>query len=159
MRRFTFAAALATGIWWTLLLPGWVSTSGAEVAGTELNRTLALVPGIVLLLALISLYGKLSRLLLLTAAAAVVGSVIWVVTSDLATAPKVIELQELATGLVGGNGDAVVGTMPWIFAGFGILNALLLLLAAFSRPTRRVAVDAKPTDSDDPRFIWDQQSN
>lgn len=159
MRRFTFAATLATGIWWTLLLPGWVSTSGTEVAGTELNRTLALVPGIVLLLALISLYGKLSRVLLLLAASTVVGSVLWVATADLASAPKVIELQELATGLVGGNGDAVVGALPWIFAGFGILNALLLTLAAFGRPKKRAAVDSKPTDSDDPRFIWDQQSN
>ena len=159
MRRFTLAAALATGIWWALLLPGWVSTSGTEVAGTELNRTLALVPGIVLLLALISLYGKLSRALLIAAGTAVIGSVFWVVTSDLESAPKVIELQELATGLAGGNGDAVVGYMPWVFASFGILTALLLTLAALSRPTKRAAVDSRPTDSDDPRFIWDEQSN
>ena len=89
----------------------------------------------------------------------VIGSVLWVATADLASAPKVIELQELATGLVGGNGDGVVSALPWIFAGLGILNAVLLTLAAFGRPAKRAAVDAKPTDSDDPRFIWDQQSN
>lgn len=158
MRRFTFLAALATGIWWTLLLPGWVSTAGTEVAGTDLNRTLTLVPGIVLLLALISLYGRFSRSLLLMAALAVLGASLWVATADLAAAPAVIELQELASGIAGGTGEASVGPMPWIFIGTGLLTFLLLALASFGTPTRRVTVDSKPTDSDDPRFIWDEQS-
>lgn len=159
MRRFTFLAAIAIGIWWTLLLPGWVSTAGSSVAGTELNRTLALIPGIVLLLALISLYGKFARTLLILAALVVFAASGWVASTDLESAPAVIEIQELATGIVGGSGQAEVGLLPAIFIGAGILAALLLTIAALSKPTKRAVVDSKPTDSDDPRFIWDEQQN
>lgn len=159
VRRFTLLAAIVTGLWWALLLPAWVETSGAQVAGTEINRTVVLIPGIALLLALISLYGKLSRSLLTGAALAVLGTSIWIITADFGTAPKVIELQEQASGVLGGTGEYSIGVMPWIFAGVGIALSVLYILAALARREKRSTVDSKPTDSEDPRFIWDEQSN
>lgn len=158
MRRATFLASALTAIWWSLLLPTWVFSAGIEVAGTELNRTLTLVPGIILLLALISLYGKLSRALLALAGVFALAAAIWVLSADFGGAPKVIELQEMASGIVGGNGDFLVGTIPTVFVGIGIATAAVLFWASLSKQTRRLAVDEKAQDSEDPRFIWDEQS-
>lgn len=158
MRRFTILAAAGSGLWWSLLLPTWVVTAGVEISGSELNRTVVLVPGIVILLLLISLYGKLSRVLVGLAALFALLATAWAFARDFASSSAVIEAQELATGIAGGTADLELNLMPILFGIAGLLVASLSVFAALGKRVAHRTVDEKATDSDDPRFIWDEQS-
>lgn len=157
MRKFTLIGVLAAAAWWSMLLPAWVLTAGQTVSGTEANRTLALIPGVVILLGLVSLYGKGRRTLLVAAALASAITSVLVLVSDLGNSPRVIELQERATGIAGGNEDFEVLWPVYAFAILGLLVAGVLIMASVKRQIIKPAVDSQPTDEADPRFIWDQQ--
>jgi len=159
MPKLASLSLIVIAAWWAFLLPVWVETAGQEVHGTEINRTLALLPGVVVLLVLIARYGKASRVLLIAASLTSLGSGAWVLLGDLGSTPRVIELQERATGLAGGNGEFTVLWPPTVFAFIGVAVAILLLFAAFQKQVPRRSVDEKPSDEEDPRFIWDQQGN
>ena len=159
MRRGVLLSALLIGLWWSLLLPSWMVAGGEQISGADLNRTLALVPGIILLLALIALYGKLSRALLLIAAALSAATAIWTFSTDLESAPAVIAALERATGIAGGAGEVGSSSLPIVFAVVGALTAASLVLSAFGSRVPSRAVDESATDASDPRFIWDQQQD
>ena len=157
MRKFTLIGLLAAAAWWSMLLPAWVLTVGQPIAGTEANRTLTLIPGVVILLVLVSLYGKGRRTLLISAALVTAITSVWALLADLGNSPRVIELQERATGIAGGNGDFEVLWPVYAFAVIGLLVAGVLIMASVKRHIVKPAVDSQPTDEADPRFIWDQQ--
>ena len=157
MRKFTLIGLLAAAAWWSMLLPAWVLTVGQPIAGTEANRTLTLIPGVVILLVLVSLYGKGRRTLLITAALVTAITSVWALLADLGNSPRVIELQERATGIAGGNEDFEVLWPVYAFAVIGLIMAGVLIMASVKRHIVKPAVDSQPTDEADPRFIWDQQ--
>lgn len=159
MRRAIFVSALLQAIWWSLLLTSWVTAGNESISGTEINRTLTLLPGISLLLGLIALYGKLSRSLLVLAGAIALAGSFWSLGSDLSASPRVIDALERATGVVGGAGEVSVGLGPIAFGMAGILVSASLFFAATRSFVKKDSVDSKPTEADDPRFIWDQQSS
>ena len=158
MRRFTFMATATLGLWWMLLLPGWVTTAGSSVSGTELNRTLAILPPVIVLLTLISLYGRLSRFLLLASGVITALTSLIALIADYSRSPKVIELQEMATGVAGGNGEISTSAAPIAFATVGLCASVLLMLAASKRPEQPHSTDQVIVDEQDPRYIWDEQS-
>lgn len=158
MRKHTLLALPVLGLWWVMLLPSWISTAGSSLSGTELNRTLAVLPPVVILLALISLYGRMPRSLLTFAALLVATASVSTLFLDFAGSVAVINLQEKATGLVGGYGEIERSVFPTMFAVTGIVGTAALLWAGTKRLESRHSTDRAAEDSDDPRNIWDEQA-
>ncbi len=156
MLKCTWIAVLAIAGSWLLLLLPWVAINETTLTGAELSDLLTLVPGLAILMLLISLYGKGTRLLQLWAALFLLACGAFALVSDFSKSPASIQAQESITGLSGENGLAQQLATPLIFGVCQLVVGLLCIFLLKAPVTLRKASQA--VDESDPRGIWESQS-
>ena len=148
---------LAYGLTWLLLVTDWVLVGEASLTGAELNQTLTLLPAISMLTALIALYRKFPRFLLI-ASGLIMGVAGYLgFTLDFEEVPASLALQESMTGIAGGSALAEVTVFPTVFSIAAIACSLLAIAVSTMRFSTRPRVD-EVSSADDVRGIWDEQS-
>lgn len=146
---------LAFGITWSTLLLPWVDIDSQTLTGAELSQVLVSLPGVAILMALIALYRKFPRVLILASGSVMLFSTFLAVSTNFSFAPASLQLQESITGLAG---ESTLGSQtfwPLIFAVLSGLSGLLSLWVATLPVSSKVRVDEPGVN--DARSIWDEQ--
>ena len=157
MTRAVLVLLLLVGAWWSLLLLEWVAVDKSGIIGAELNQTMALLPAVAALAVLMSLYRKMSRLLVALGSMAIAATSAIALLGDLATSPAVIEAREQVSGIAGGGAVALeLSPVIYVFAFSGFALAIAAALLIFLKPGGR-SVESVNQDLD-ARDLWDEQS-
>ena len=157
MTRAVLVLLLLVGAWWSLLLLEWVAVDKSGIIGAELNQTMALLPAVAALAVLMSLYRKMSRLLVALGSMAIAATSAIALLGDLATSPAVIQAREQVSGIAGGGAVALeLSPVIYVFAFSGFALAIAAALLIFLKPGGR-SVESVNQDLD-ARDLWDEQS-
>ncbi len=157
MARGIALLVVAYGVTWLLLLTNWVVVGETTLSGAELSQSLTVLPAISMLTALIALYRKFPRFLLI-ASGMVMGTVGYLgLTMDYAALPASLALQESITGIAGDSALAELTAFPTVFSISAFACALLAFVVSTMKFSSRPTVDEVPS-ADDVRGIWDQQT-
>ncbi len=150
--------SLVYGLCWSLLLFPWVIVTDQSLTGADLNQTLVLLPAIAILTALIALYRKFPRALVMLSGLMMIMASALAVITDHSAAPQSLLLQENITGIAGENSLGQMTAWPTVFAVCALASALVSVLVARQKYSERAKVDeaAEPSDA---RGIWDQQES
>lgn len=155
MGRGISALVLAYGFCWSFLLLPWVLVKEQSLTGAELNQILVSLPAVAILMALIALYRKIPRALVLSSGAAMLIATSVAALSDFSLAPASLELQESVTGLAGESTLGEQTLWPMVFAIACGISALLSVWVATLPVSARAKVDEP--GANDARAIWDEQ--
>lgn len=164
MNKYLNLTTIAAAIWWSTVLVEWATVSDAHsgdsavtLAGSELSQTLVLTPAIVILVALIARYRKVSNLVMLFSALVSGWSSYLALVLNPAASPAAVAGLEQVTGLVGTVAVATTTIGPTSYLVLGILVAVLSTLAAFAKMGQQTKA-AEPTEEPtDPKSVWDAQ--
>ncbi len=165
MNRYLNLTTLLAGAWWSTVLFEWATISDAHsgeasitLAGSELSQTLVLTPAIVILVALIARYRKVSNLVMLFAAAVASWSSYLALSLNPAASPAAVDGLEKITGLVGTTAvsSTTLGPIAYLVLGIGV--AVLAILAAFTKARQRTGPQEQEVEPTDPKSVWDSQS-
>lgn len=165
MNRYLNLTTVAAGVWWATVLFEWATISDAHsegvsitLAGTELSQTLVLTPAIVILVALIARYRKVSNLVMLFATLVAAWSAFLTFSLNPAASPAAVDGLEKLTGMAGTIGMATTTLAPTAYLLLGVVVAALSAMAAFSR-TQEQAKEGETLEDDltDPKSMWDAQ--
>ena len=115
MTKWVLGVVLLVAISWISLLFPWVQVQDRTLTGAELSDVLTLLPALVILILLISLYGRLVRSLRVFAAFILALSSLLSFTTDFSQSAASIALQESITGLAGESSLAVSLPTPLLF--------------------------------------------
>ena len=158
MARGIALLSLVYGICWSLLLFPWVLVRDQSLTGADLNQTLVLLPAIAVLTALIALYRKFPRALVLLSGLMMIIASVLAVIIDHSAAPQSLLLQESITGIAGENSLGQITAWPTVFAVFALASTLLSVLVARQKYSARAKVD-EVAEASDARGIWDEQQS
>ncbi len=167
MNRYLNLATMSALLWIGAAFLPWVKVidphsdnvpSLGSLAGAELTALSLLVPAITLLIAIISRYQKLARILVpLSALIAAAGS--WFIyVSDLGSYVALSELIAKTTGqgsTAGFQLEPQIGTTT--FAIVGALTAALLVVASFQGQTTTKTRTSKNAPESSTQDLWDLQ--
>lgn len=157
MTRAVLVLLLLVGAWWSLLLVEWVAVDSSGIIGADLNQTMALLPAVAALALLMSLYGKMPRLLVALGSLAIAATSAIALLGDLASSPAVIEAREQVSGIAGGGAVALeMSPVIYVFGLCGLALALAAVLLIFVKPGGR-SVETENQEPD-ARDLWDEQS-
>lgn len=156
MTKWTWIVSLVIGATWSLLLLPWVQISETALTGAELSDLLPLLPGLSVLMLLIALYRRGTRLLQSLSAATLLTSAFLSFTTDFRVSPASIQAQEALSGLAGGAGLATQTINPTLFGLSQIVAATLCIVLLSREPKPRSSDSIK--DETDPRGIWESQT-
>jgi hypothetical protein len=150
--------SLVYGVCWSFLLFPWVLVRDQSLTGADLNQTLVLLPAISILTALIALYRKFPRALVLISGLMMITASTLAAITDHSTAPQSLLRQESITGIAGENSLGQMTAWPMVFAVFALASALISVLVARQKYSAGARVDevAEPSDA---RGIWDEQES
>lgn len=155
MAKWTLAIVVYAAISWMLLLLPWVQVEATVLTGAELSDILALLPALGVLILLISLYGRFSRILRIMASLVFAAGAYISFTTNFSSSAASIALQESITGIAGDNSLGQLLATPVVF-GFSQLIASLLCLGLLKKVAKRRTM-SEPTELD-ARGIWEEQS-
>ncbi len=155
MTKWVLGVVLLVAISWISLLFPWVQVQDRTLTGAELSDVLTLLPALVILILLISLYGRLVRSLRVFAAFILGLSSLLSFTTDFSQSAASIALQESITGLAGESSLAVSLPTPLLFGALQLALSLMCLVLLRSIPSEKIT---KEIDESDPRSIWESQS-
>ena len=165
MNRYLNLTTLVAGVWWSTVLFEWATISDAHsgeasitLAGSELSQTLVLTPAIVILVALIARYRKVSNLVMLFAALVASWSSYLAFSINPAASPAAVDGLEKITGMVGTVATSTTTLAPVAYMLIGISVALLAGLAAFAKVRQRPTSLEPSEEPTDPKSVWDSQS-
>ena len=165
MNKFLNLTTLVAGIWWSTVLFEWATISDAHsgeasitLAGSELSQTLVLTPAIVILVALIARYRKVSNLVMLFAALVASWSSYLAFSLNPAASPAAVDGLEKITGMVGTVAISTMTIAPIAYLVLGISVAVLAILSAFAKVGQRVIESEQAEEPTDPKSVWDSQS-
>jgi hypothetical protein len=164
MNKFLNLTTLAAGIWWSTVLFEWATISDAHssgaaitLAGSELSQTLVLTPAIVILIALIARYRRVSNLIMIFAAVVAGWSGYLALALNPAASPAAVDGLEKLTGVAGTIAVSTTTLAPVAYLVLGLLVAVLSVLAAISRTARTVKAAENLPEPTDPKSLWDAQ--
>jgi hypothetical protein len=106
-------------------------------------------------MALISLYRRAPRLLVLLSGATMLIAALVAFFTDFTLAPASLQLQETVTGVVGDSNLGEATLWPYVFAALASFSAALSLWVASLRVSVKARVDEPAAN--DARSIWDEQ--
>lgn len=155
MTKVTLLVVLAVSASWATLLLPWVQVGETSLSGAELSDILALLPAIAILILLISLYGRLMRLLQILASVVLGLSAYITLSTDFNESAASVALQESITGLVGESSLGNQLIAPTIFGLSQVVAALLCLSLLAIKPKSRYRAESEELD---PRGLWESQS-
>lgn len=165
MNRYLNLTTLAAGVWWSTVLFEWATISDAHsegaaitLAGSELSQTLVLTPAIVILVALIARYRKVSNLIMIFAALVAVWSSYLTFSLNPAASPAAVDGLEKLTGMAGTVGISTTTLAPIIYLVLGLAVAVLSVLAAISKAATAANAAESPEEPTDPKSVWDAQA-
>jgi hypothetical protein len=165
MNRYLNLTTLLAGIWWSTVLFEWATITEAHsgqasitLAGTEISQTLVLTPAIVILVALIARYRKVSNLVMLFAAVVAGWSSYLAFALNPAASPAAVDGLEKITGMVGSAAVATTTLGPIAYLALGLGVAALSILAGFAKSGEKVATLSPELEQTDPKTVWDSQS-
>jgi hypothetical protein len=165
MNRYLNLTTLVAGVWWSTVLFEWATISDAHsgeasitLAGSELSQTLVLTPAIVILVALIARYRKVSNLVMLFAALVASWSSYLALSINPAASPAAVDGLEKITGMVGTVATSTTTLAPVAYMLIGILVAVLAGLAAFAKVSKKKIFTEATEEPTDPKSVWDAQS-
>lgn len=164
MNKYLNLTTLVAGIWWSTVLFEWATISDAHsgdasisLAGSELSQTLVLTPAIVILVALIARYRKVSNLVMLFAALVATWSSYLAFSLNPAASPAAVDGLEKITGLVGTVAVSSTTVAPTAYLVIGLAVAVLAVLAAFAKAGQKAVAIEPESEPTDPKSVWDSQ--
>lgn len=157
MARGIALLVVAYGLTWSVLLTTWVTVGDRSLTGTDMSQTLTLLPAIAILIALIALYRKAPRILVVVSGVTIAFAGYLGLTTDYISLPAALELQESLTGIAGNSGLGEVTIFPSAFSVMALACCVVALVVSRLGFSRRPSVD-EAGSSDDARGIWDEQS-
>jgi hypothetical protein len=143
------------GLTWSFLLLPWLMVGERALTGAELSQVLVSLPAVAILMALIALYRKFPRALILASVASMLLAALIAVLSDFSFAPASLELQESVTGIAGETSLGTPTFWPYVFTATSVVSILLGIWVASLPVSTRVRVDEP--GANDVRSIWDEQ--
>ncbi len=155
MARGIALLVIVLGITWSILLLPWVTIEEKALTGADISQVLVSLPAIAILMALIALYRKFPRALMLACALVMIAASYLAFATDFTISPASLQLQESVTGLAGESNLGEQTYWPIVFGSFSAISALLSLWVSFLPVSSKSRVD-EPR-SDDSRSIWDEQ--
>lgn len=155
MARGIALLVLLLGITWSMLLLPWVSIEEKTLTGSDISQVLVSLPAIAILMALIALYRKFPRSLMLACAAVMISASYLAFATDFTLSPASLQIQESVTGLAGESSLGEQTFWPSVFGSLSAISALMSLWVSFLPVSSKSRVD-EPR-SDDSRSIWDEQ--
>ena len=165
MNRHLNLTTLLAGIWWSTVLFEWATITEAHsgeasitLAGTEISQTLVLTPAIVILVALIARYRKVSNLVMLFAAVVAGWSSYLAFAMNPAASPAAVDGLEKITGMVGSAAVSTTTLGPIAYLALGLLVAAFSVLAGFAKSGNKASAPTEEQDHTDPKSVWDSQS-
>jgi ABC-type multidrug transport system fused ATPase/permease subunit len=165
VNKFLNLTTLVAAIWWSTVLFEWATISDAHsgeasitLAGSELSQTLVLTPAIVILVALIARYRKVSNLVMLFAALVASWSSYLAFSLNPAASPAAVDGLEKITGMVGTVAIFTTTITPIAYLVLWIFVAVLAILSAFAKVGQRVIESEQAEEPTEPKSVWDSQS-
>lgn len=155
MARGIALLVLLLGVTWSMLLLPWVSIEEKTLTGSDISQVLVSLPAIAILMALIALYRKFPRSLVLACAAVMISASYLAFATDFTLSPASLQMQESVTGLAGESSLGEQTLWPSVFGSLSAISALMSLWVSFLPVSSKSRVD-EPR-SDDSRSIWDEQ--
>lgn len=155
MARGIALLVLILGMTWAILLLPWVTITEKTLTGSDISQVLVSLPAIAILMALIALYRKFPRSLMLACAAVMISAAYLAFATDFTVSPASLQLQESVTGLAGESSLGEQTFWPSVFGSFSAISAVMSLWVSFLPVSTKSRVD-EPR-SDDSRSIWDEQ--
>ena len=155
MARGIALLVLILGLTWAILLFPWVTITEKTLTGSDISQVLVSLPAIAILMALIALYRKFPRSLMLACAAVMISAAYLAFATDFTVSPASLQLQESVTGLAGESSLGEQTFWPSVFGSFSAISAVMSLWVSFLPVSTKSRVD-EPR-SDDSRSIWDEQ--
>ena len=155
MARGIALLVLILGMTWAILLFPWVTITEKTLTGSDISQVLVSLPAIAILMALIALYRKFPRSLMLACAAVMISAAYLAFATDFTVSPASLQLQESVTGLAGESSLGEQTFWPSVFGSFSAISAVMSLWVSFLPVSTKSRVD-EPR-SDDSRSIWDEQ--
>jgi chromate transport protein ChrA len=137
-----------------LLLP-WLTIQQKSLTGAELSQILISLPAVAILLALIALYRRFSRVLVVSSGLSMLAAGILALCTNFNLSPASLQVQESVTGLAGESSLGAETTWPGVFAGLAMLSTLFSIWVATLPVSKKARVDEPGVD--DARSIWDGQ--
>ena len=155
MGRGIAVLVLFYGLTWSFLLLPWLMVGERALTGAELSQVLVSLPAVAILMALIALYRKFPRALILASVGSMLLAALIAVLSDFSFAPASLELQESVTGIAGETSLGTPTFWPYVFTATSVVSILLGIWVASLPVSTRVRVDEP--GANDVRSIWDEQ--
>ena len=155
MGRGIAVLVLFYGLTWSFLLLPWLMVGERALTGAELSQVLVSLPAVAILMALIALYRKFPRALILASVASMLLAALIAVLSDFSFAPASLELQESVTGIAGETSLGTPTFWPYVFTATSVVSILLGIWVASLPVSTSVKVDEP--GANDLRSIWDEQ--
>lgn len=155
MNRWTLLLSFFVAATWSLLLLPWVAVGELTLTGAELSDVLTVLPAIAILMLLISLYGRLSRILRFLAALILGLGAYLAISTDFANTAASIALQESITGVAGEDSLGKSLETSVIFAASQLIAGLLCLALLGVPNSQKRHSESTEMDA---RGLWESQS-
>ena len=162
MRAKASLIALSVAAWWVLVNLPWLQVGQEEFTGGQLIPVLNLLPAIALTALFISMYGKLRKTLLISAAAVLAIGLYLSVSADLSVSAVVVAELERLSGVLNPDSHQAGVTISDAWGKFAAIavNGVAMLTALFGLRSNQQRAEREEGESanDDNRSLWDEQN-